>query len=35
MRTRLGHISDRSASDMAALLGNGDVTLTLRVEAQG
>ena len=33
--TRLGHISDRSASDMAALLGNGDVTLTLRVEAQG
>ena len=30
--TRLGHISDRSASDMAALLGNGDVTLTLRLE---
>ena len=30
--TRLGHVSDRSASDMAALLGNGDVTLTLRLE---
>ena len=27
--TRLGHISDQSAEDLAALLGNGDVTLTL------
>ena len=27
--TRLGHITDQSAADMAALLGNGDVTLTL------
>lgn len=33
--TRLGHISDRSAEDMAALLGHGDVTLTLRLEAEG
>ena len=30
--TRLGHISDQSAADMAALLGHGDVTLTLTVE---
>ena len=30
--TRLGHVSDRSASDMAALLGDGDVTLTLWIE---
>ena len=30
--TRLGHVSDRSAPEMAALLGNGDVTLTLRLE---
>ena len=27
--TRLGHITDRSAADMAALLGNGDVTVTI------
>ena len=27
--TRLGHITDRSAADMAALLGNGDVTITI------
>ena len=27
--TRLGHISDRSEEDMAALLGGGDVTVTL------
>ena len=27
--TRLGHITDRSAEDLAALLGQGDVTLTL------
>lgn len=27
--TRLGRISDRSAADMAALLGNGNVTLTI------
>ena len=31
--TRLGHISDRSDTEMAALLGNGDVTITL--EAAG
>ena len=31
--TRLGRISDRSDADMAALLGNGDVTITL--EAAG
>ena len=31
--TRLGHISDQSAADMAALLGHGDVTVTLRTEA--
>ncbi len=29
--TRLGHISDRSDADMAALLGAGDVTITLEV----
>ena len=28
--TRLGHIRDKSAQEMAALLGNGDVTITLR-----
>ena len=27
--TRLGHISDQSAADMTALLGQGDVTITL------
>ena len=31
--TRLGHISDQSAADMAALLGQGDVTITLWMEA--
>ena len=33
--TRLGHISDQSAADMEALLGHGDVTLSLRLEAEG
>ena len=33
--TRLGHISDQSAADMAALLGQGDVTITLWMEAEG
>ncbi len=33
--TRLGHISDQSAEDMAALLGQGDVTITLWMEAEG
>lgn len=27
--TRLGHITNRDAADMAALLGSGDVTLTI------
>ncbi len=31
--TRLGHISDQSAEDMEALLGHGDVTITLRLGA--
>lgn len=31
--TRLGHISDQSAEDMEALLGHGDVSLTLCLEA--
>ena len=30
--TRLGHITDQSAADMAALLGKVDVTITLRWE---
>ncbi len=30
--TRLGHISDQSAEDLAALLGNGDVTITLQFD---
>ena len=30
--TRLGHITDKSADEMAALLGNGNVTITLAVE---
>ena len=30
--TRLGHITDKSASEMAALLGNGNVTIALTVE---
>ena len=27
--TRLGHITDKTAAEMAALLGNGDVTITI------
>ena len=30
--TRLGHISDKSAEEMAELLGNGDVTITIELE---
>ena len=30
--TRLGHITDRSAEDLAALLGQGDVSITLETE---
>ena len=30
--TRLGHIADKSAAEMAALLGNGNVAITLTVE---
>ncbi|MBR0355052.1 MAG: hypothetical protein IJK35_06745 [Oscillospiraceae bacterium] len=30
--TRLGHIADQSAADLAALLGQGDVSLTLWLE---
>ena len=30
--TRLGRITDKSASDLAKLLGGGDVTLTLSME---
>ena len=30
--TRLGHISDRSAEELAQLLGQGDVTITLGLE---
>ena len=33
--TRLGHITDRSAEEMAELLGNGDVTITISMEAAG
>lgn len=33
--TCLGHITDQSAADMEALLGHGDVTLSLRLEAEG
>jgi len=33
--TRLGHITDQSAADMAALLGGGDVTVTLYEGAEG
>ena len=29
--TRLGHISDKTAQDMARLLGGGDVTITIRM----
>ncbi len=30
--TRLGHITDQDASGMASLLGNGNVTITIRME---
>ena len=30
--TRLGHITDKTAEEMAALLGNGDVTITLSAD---
>ena len=30
--TRLGHIRDKSAQEMVELLGNGDVTITIRTE---
>ena len=30
--TRLGHITDRDTSGMAALLGNGNVTITISME---
>ena len=30
--TRLGHIADQSAENLAALLGNGDVTITLQLK---
>ena len=30
--TRLGHITDKDAAEMTGLLGNGDVTVTLRME---
>ena len=33
--TRLGHISDQSAADMKALLGSGDVSITLKAEGRG
>jgi len=33
--TRLGRVRDQSAADMAALLGGGDVTITLWLEAAG
>ena len=32
--TRLGHVSDRSAAEMEELLGQGDVSVTLRMEAE-
>ena len=32
--TRLGHITDQDNEGMAALLGNGDVTITISMEAQ-
>ena len=31
--TRLGHITDQSAEEMAQLLGNGDVTITISMES--
>ena len=30
--TRLGHIMDKSASDMAKLLSNGDVSITIQID---
>lgn len=30
--TKLGHITDRTAAEMATLLGNGDVSMTLTAE---
>lgn len=30
--TRLGHISDKTPSEMAELLGSGDVTITIGME---
>ena len=33
--TRLGHIADQTAEELAALLGRGDVTLTLQMGEQG
>ena len=30
--TRLGHITDKTAEEMAAMLGNGDVTITLSAD---
>ena len=30
--TRLGHISDKNTEDMADLLSNGDVTITISIE---
>ena len=32
--TRLGHVTDRSAAEMEELLGQGDVSVTLRMEAE-
>ena len=29
--TKLGHITDKTANEMAALLGNGDVGITIAV----
>jgi len=30
--TKLGHISDKSNAELAKLLGNGDITLTLSMD---
>ena len=30
--TKLGHISDKSSAELAKLLGNGDITLTLSMD---
>jgi hypothetical protein len=32
--TRLGHITDQDNEGIAELLGNGDVTITIGMEAQ-